>query len=228
VYKKGKLNKNCDALSRIELNMNELNTVSNNQNSSISQEIENRVKILQQNNDEDFDDIKSVLAEPGDLDNQNDDDHTVHSNLENPILSIPIIECPVNHGQNQLVISEVNFAATTPTIINLHKTKQRILIQIAKNNFEQEVINFVKNYIVPKVKYYAYFEDPIYEKFATVLQRIFKNSEINIIRCTKKLIDITSEDEITQAIMLHHEGKTNHRGIDETEKRIKNEYLLLA
>ena len=45
-----------------------------------------------------------------------------------------------------------------------------------------------------------------------------------MIKCTKKLIDVTHEDDIIETIRNHHEGKTNHRGIEETEKLIKDVY----
>jgi hypothetical protein len=39
-----------------------------------------------------------------------------------------------------------------------------------------------------------------------------------------KLIDVTNKDNIQEIIKNYHEGKTNHRGIDETEQRIKIKY----
>lgn len=185
-------------------------------------------KFKYRDNDDYLTEIQSIVAEPGDLQNNDelDDetDQTIHSNIEHPILCIPIVECPVNYGKNQIVISEVDHSPADISIIKLYRTKQRILVQFSKHNFEQEVIKFVKERIVPKVKYYLYFEDPIYEKFCNVLQTYFKNSEIEMIKCTKKLIDITDEDELLNTIQNYHEGKTNHRGIDETEKRIKAIY----
>jgi Reverse transcriptase (RNA-dependent DNA polymerase). len=213
IYKKGSLNKNADALSRIELNLNEAGP-SKPPIFEYIDEFNETLNPNRQNNE-------SVVAEAGDLDNQEiseNDDATVHSNHENPIIGVPIVDCPVNFGKNQIIISQVNFAPADPSVIKLYKTKQRTIVQFSENKFEQDVIKFVKERVVPKVKYYLYFEDPIYEQFCTVLQNYFKNSEIRMIKCTKKLIDVTSDDEINQIIQNHHEGKTNHRGIEETEK----------
>lgn len=205
IYKKGISNKNADALSRIELNVNKIQKQESNiDNQSLAVEI----------ND---------LGNPNNL-IENEDSQTIHTSNEHPVTSIPIAECPVNHGKNQIIISQVNFNPLPVSVIKLFKNKQRYLVQISKNNFEKDIINFVKKFIVPKVKYYVYFEDPVYESFAVIIQNYFKNSQINFIKCTQKLIDISNDDEIKNIIQNYHEGKTNHRGIDETEKRLKNIY----
>nr|CAH7755991.1 unnamed protein product [Callosobruchus chinensis] len=231
VYKKGTLNKNADFLSRIETNANETND-------SVPTVLADYIKQFnekfnrEQNNPgpstsiQPCFDNRSILAEPNDLDHprnaEEDNDQTIHSNHENPLINIPIIDTPVNFGKNQIIISEVNFDPADPIIVNLHKNKQRISVQISKNNFENDTIQFLKAYIVPKIKYNLYFEDPVYEKFSVIVQKYFKNSQINFVRCTKKLIDVTDQDEILDVIKNYHEGKTNHRGLD--ENRIKNTY----
>src|SRR6185436_3101436 len=43
-------------------------------------------------------------------------------------------------------------------------------------------------------------------------------------KCTKYLTDVMNDEEITHIISNYHCGKTNHRGIDETETRIKQNY----
>lgn len=229
IYKKGLLNKNADALSRIELNANDaqpqeqksfnLNDFMNQFNESMAGK-----NHPQQNQQE----IASIIAEPGDIDNIRnaieDSDATIHSDVENPIVGIPIVEGPVNVGNHQIIISEVNFLPAQPSKIKLHKSKERIHVQFSKNNSEKEIIKFIKEMVLPRIKYYLYFEDPIYEKFSSILQKHFKNSEIQMVKCNKKLIDVLDEDEILQTIRNHHEGKTNHRGIEETLQRIKKNY----
>lgn len=225
VYKKGSLNKNADALSRVELNANETNT---SDQFSLAKYVENFNKTLDPTYN---DDKQSIIAEPGDAisktsdDSENDDDVTVHTNEENPILNIPILDTPVNYGRNQIIISNVHFNPCEPQIIKLFQNRQRIIVQFSENNFEKDVIKFVKEYVVSKVKYHLYFKKPIYEKFANVLQTYFKNSQINMVKCNQLLQDVTDEDEITTTIQLYHEGKTNHRGIDETEKAIRKQYF---
>lgn len=219
IYKKGSLNKNCDALSRIQLNLNEAENEKES-SSAIFDFIEDFNKSLDPEKSESL-----IVEAEDDKDSENevDDNETVHTNLENPVAGIPIVDCPVNFGKNQVIISEVNYEPAPPTTIKLYETKQRLLIQLSKNDFENDAIKFLKEFIVPKVKYYLYFEDPVYEKLSVVIQTHFKNSMINMIKCTKKLIDVDLSD-IKEIIKNYHESKTNHRGLDETESRIKNTY----
>lgn len=226
IYKKGSLNKNADALSRVELNTND--TQPENSIFQLKDYVDEITKKISKDTSKNQQqENSSVIAEAGDIDevtNLDEDDATIHSDLENPVIGIPIVECPVNYGKHQIIISEVNFAPAKPSKIKLFNTKERISVQISKNNSEQDIITFLKEMIIPKVKYYLYFEDPIYEKFSTILQKYFKNSEIRMIKCTSKLLDVTDDDEIIQTIKNHHEGKTNHRGIDETIRRIKERW----
>lgn len=235
VYKKGSLNTNADALSRVEINMKE--TIENSdgifdymknfnkklEDLKLNKETEDIIEI-------DDSDNSSVIVQIDDsedsqnLDIDNEENDTIHSNENNPIFNIPISESPVNCGKNQIIISEVDFEPATPSVIRLFTDKQRYLVQFSKNNYVKEIIDFIKTYVVPKVKYYLYFENFSYEKFCSTMQKYFKNSEIDFVRCTSKLIDVTEEDEMLQTISNYHESKANHRGIDETETRIKNIY----
>nr|CAH7726566.1 unnamed protein product [Callosobruchus chinensis] len=153
VYKKATLNKNAEFLSRIEINANETNdsvpTVLADYIKQFNEEF-NR----EQNNPgpstsiQPCFDNRSLLAEPNDLDHprnaEEDNDQTIHFNHENPLINISIIDTPVNFGKNQIIISEVNFDPTDPIIVNLHKNKQSISVQISKNHFENDTIQFLK------------------------------------------------------------------------------------
>nr|CAH7733080.1 unnamed protein product [Callosobruchus chinensis] len=245
VYKKGSLNKNADFLSRIEVNVHD--TERQNAPSALLEYMENFNKNLEQEckdtSPSNLDipgpskpnppnptpmDSQSIQVEASDLDNVEnaveDSDQTIHSGIENPTVSIPIVDCPVNIGKNQIIISEVNFEPADPLITKLHSNKQRISVQLSKDNFQNDTIKLVKEFVAPNIKYHIYFEDPVYEKFSSIVQTFFKNSQIKLTKCTKKLIDVTDQDEIINIIKNYHLGKTNHRGLDETEKRIKPIY----
>ncbi|KAL1463850.1 hypothetical protein WDU94_015550 [Cyamophila willieti] len=63
-----------------------------------------------------------------------------------------------------------------------------------------------------------------YEDFSRTLLTHFKNSGINFVKCNTLLIDVTDENQQLDIIKSQHESLTNHRGIDETTKSIKQNY----
>lgn len=253
-YKKGKLNTNADALSRVEIHTKETEEVSN----TIDQLISDIQTNPQSQNPEVDQFIQGIIGPPARPQNEsdnaslivqfdegntvrddetnpdinppqqtidNDDDATIHSNVQSPVVDIPIVDCAVNIGQNQIIVSSVLHSPADPKIVILFEKKKRIIAQISENNFERDTVNLIKNYITPDIQYHIYFENPeIYEPFSNTLQKYFKWPSIKIKRCTKKLVDITNKNDIKEIIQNYHEGKSNHRGIDETYQKIKERY----
>lgn len=255
IYKKGKYNTNADALSRIEIHTKEFweqldDIISEYDGNDKRKDLFEQPATSQQQNSpldlytdhipippeivNDRDDSSSMQAQPDtenqqdqqEMDQQNDDGATIHSNDEqHPIVGVPIIEAPVNYGSNQIFFQEVLHSPVKPKTIILFEKKRRLLVQISKSNFEQDIINFVKEYIIPDKMYHLYFDNPnTYEPFCEVLRKNFKWPSIKFKRCTIKLIDVTDKNSIKEIIQNYHESKTNHRGIDETEQRIKVKY----
>jgi len=65
----------------------------------------------------------------------------------------------------------------------------------------------------------------LYFNVNEILQKFFQYKSIDFISCKNKLEDIIREDQQIETITLYHEGKTNHRGITETIKRVKEKYF---
>ncbi|KAI5743669.1 hypothetical protein M8J77_013901 [Diaphorina citri] len=259
VYKKGTLNTNADALSRIELHTSEI------------QKFIEKTKETIGNPTQD-DEISSIIAEPDenfDLDqfiNQTyeenfphtganpDSEHTsgnsivipsiteeenlettasehgtelsgtIHSALENPIIGIPITDSPLNVGRKQVVIKEADITDQLVTKETIHNDKERFTFQLPRENKEKAIIKFIKEYINPKVKYHLFFESTGYEEFSRTLQKFFTNSGINLVKCNTFLTDITEENQQLDIIRNQHESLTNHRGIEETSRAIRQNY----
>lgn len=158
-------------------------------------------------------------------DNQSETNNTVHTSQENPIVGIPISDTAVNVGFNQIILSTSDTLSDTQiAITQLHVNKQRISVKFPKNNLDDKILNFVKTYIAPKIKYLLYFESEIYETLSRVLQANFSSSHIHFVKCSKFLKDIEDEACKDKIIKTIHEGRTNHRGIDEVTKEIKELY----
>ena len=240
IYKKGSSNTNADALSRIEIHAKETDTAQNlitkcdnptindvnklfeyitNSHFSKLKNLENESMIV--NIDEECPDLNADVIDP-----QDDVDITVHSNADHhPVASIPIDECPVNYGTNQIFIKHVLHSPAKPKTVILFGKKKRIYLQISNQNFKQDILNFIADHISHDLQYHLYFEDPeIYEPFSLVVQKYFEWPFIKFKKCNTKLLDVTDKKDIHDIIQKYHEGKSNHRGIEETTERIKKTY----
>lgn len=116
VYKKGSLNKTADALSRIELHAVDSEPISvpclDHMKSSNDEFVQN--------------DSQSLIIEISDDDETlNDETGTVHTSHEGPFIGIKIVDCPVNFGKNQIILSEVAHSPSVPIITKLFNDKQR-------------------------------------------------------------------------------------------------------
>lgn len=237
-YKKGKSNKNADALSRIQLNITEQKV---NDQGPIDEELDKiiaeatKLHFPELRDNETLFDAESMIAHfdaeedahtTSHEETSDEDDQTAHSNYEgNTQVGIPISEEPVNYGKNQIFLTLVNHQPKNVKILKLFGTsKMRLIVEISENNFKNDIIKFIKEYLVPKVKYSIYFENDFYERFAACVAKYFKNSELCLTKCNTKLLDVTEEDEIQEIIESYHTSKTNHRGIQETYEQIKRKY----
>lgn len=248
IYKKGSLNRNADALSRVELNTNESKPSTSNQIeetddnmdiSSLMAEITEcpdmgsvdiaDIDMADVFNETPNEVITDEINETSDQANADDTNATIHSSAENPIIGIPIKDTAVNTGANQIIISQVPHSRADISFKNeLHGNKLRYFIQITQGNYEKEITDFITEFIAPKVPYYIYFEsdhnDVVYKNVTNVLQTHFKNSQINFIKCTKYLRDIEENEEKISIVKNFHEGISNHRGIDEVVSNIKQTF----
>lgn len=135
----------------------------------------------------------------------------------------------VNHGQNQIIFKVVKNVARKAKSEKLLGNRNRITCEISESDFESEVINFVKEYVRPKIKYSIHIlndpSDQYFNKFSSVMLSTFKESQILMDHCTEFLIDLQDKQEINETIKTYHIGKTNHRGIEETYQHLKRRYF---
>lgn len=234
-YKKGKLNTNADALSRIEINTKEVVETPDNDNMSIINNIDENPNMDEvdsnssDKNDEyyvvdDLDDIQENIENV-----ENEEDQTAHSSIENPIQIIHISEKPLNLYNNQIIIEFILYADSKlhqrVHTKNIFNNKKRIQVKIDKNTLRSEIINFMKNYLKPKLCYAILFKtDELYPEICNIIKDTFKNSCYKLIKCNSILKDVTDESRQQEIITHHHEGKSNHRGIPETTMKIKQNY----
>lgn len=133
------LNKNADFLTRINANINEVNKTTqallhNMENfiESLSKKLElstSNPDISSQYQIENHSDTQSIQLEVNNLGHivdaltDNDNGPIVHGNSQNPILNIPILECPVDYEKNRTIGSEVNFEPDKSIISKIETRK---------------------------------------------------------------------------------------------------------
>lgn len=215
-YQSGKSNAIADSLSRIELQNNDTNNT-------------DTPPTIDSNDEEIADRNLSMIVNQSDLPQLTDlddlDNDTIHTAEENPVLEIPFSEKAINLFDNQLFIEFVHHSPSTPKTLEIFTGKKRILAQISEFNIETEVINLFKEFIKPNIKYGIYLSEPKFMPIlSNTLRTTFKNSAYKLFYCKSKLEDIIDRDKQYRIIKNYHEGKTNHRGIQEVEQRIKLNY----
>lgn len=235
IYKKGKLNANADALSRIEINWTEEKETDNakdifeymdafykelNQPKKVSESV-----IVNYDDNSVESDEEKIIQDISNSKPESFRSQTDHSNqFEEPENVIPIIDSLLNKGQNQLEFILVNHSAQKPKLTKPFPNKFRLTIEIGKDKFETEIINFIQEYIVPQVTYYIHFKPPeMYYQFSEIIRKTFRWPSFKFLCVRNKLIDVP-ENEVSEVIQRYHESKTNHRGINETESRIRQIY----
>lgn len=255
VYKKGKQNTNADALSRIELNAveNESVIVNIGDADEIIEQYINNPELIPVPHDptlirECFDKnprgqevpkiniISNIQIKPPDENIEDlltkqqdrpaeDDNETVHSNLEDPILEIPITQKPLNTYKNQIYI------VTSQNSISLNVKQQKIFdnnrwrITIPTNDTEKHILNIFREYISPKTPYAIYAKPlTIMPLLVVTVQKYFKNSSYRLVQTNQLLTDVTDPEEQEQYLQYHHVGKTCHKGINEMKASLSKTY----
>lgn len=210
IYKSGKSNSNADALSRVQICNNEL------ENMSLSCDEDDLPLSMFVN--------QSKIPAEETVDNI-ECSSTIHTELENPILEIPISDQQINTFDNQLFIDFVLHSPTETRTIEVFPGKKRMIVQINKNNVKEYIIQLFQEHIKPNIKYGIFVSDTqSIPEITSILQRIYKHSAFKLIFCKSKVDDVICKEKQFQIIKNVHEGKTNHRGIQEIEKSIKSHY----
>lgn len=148
---------------------------------------------------------------------------TIHSGKDLDSLGIPILNEAVDTKPNQILV--FHRFGNDIQVTDLSTKHQKILEVFLPFENQELIYQFLKKYIRPKIKYFIYFEKPEHRKeFSNVVITLFKKGTINFHECTERVISIDDEKEQKLVIQKLHEGKTCHRGITETVKRIRRTY----
>lgn len=206
IYKQGKFNTNADALSRIEVNNEELMSIVVNTSEKAPT----------------LDDSRTITAADADDDSRT---ATVHTDQESPILEIPISDDPLNRFTKQLIFNVVGDIKSRPVITKPFETNTRISIQLSENNLEEDVIAAIKEYVHPKIKTGLLINPPLaMYKIIPIIQKTFKNSSMNLTLTKNEVENVREYLRQQEIINKYHDGKTNHRGINECYLALSHKY----
>lgn len=148
---------------------------------------------------------------------------TIHSGKDLDSLGIPILDEAVDTKPNQILIFH-KFGKDIQ-VTNLSTKHQKILEVFLPLGKPDLIVQFLKEYVKPKIKYFVYFEEEQHRKdFSNIIIKLFKGGTIHFYECTKRVVSVDDENEQKLIITKLHEGKTCHRGITETVKRIRRNY----
>lgn len=194
IYKQGKFNTNADALSRIEL--------CNEETSSIA--------------------VNPTVNQPS-LDNSRT--LTAHTDAEKPILEVPITDDPLNKFIRQIHFTIVDNFKGKLSVSKPFDTHTRISIQLSRSNLETDLVNAIKEYVNPKVRTGILITPPL-EMYTIVpiIQNNFKSSSMKLVLTKKEIQNVKEYLNQQDIIQKYHEGKTNHRGIDECYLALSQNY----
>lgn len=121
-------------------------------------------------------------------------DETIHSSDENSVNGMPIMDSE----DHQKVVELINHIPNKIKVQKLfNNQKPNLTVQISEADTNNDKINIIKEYINPDTKYYYNFQHDLYFQFDEIIQSIFKNSSIKLLKYTKILIDVeNSYDQI--------------------------------
>lgn len=229
IYKKGRQNCNADALSRIQLNIHENESIINNPGDS-NKEIVDYLRNLAENPTQNDpvpigDPIPSTskiqITSDIQIASPSSSSATVHSHqpdMENNGLSI--LDEMINNKKFQYLFKK----SVHPEIkIKTEQFEKNIIHYVDLPGNPEKIKNFIKEYIQPEKTNYVYFySKELVPIFNDTYIKNFQN--LKIIQCTKLLNNISDKDEKIMLITHQHQSKTNHRGIAETYEILKQRY----
>lgn len=196
IHKTGKANTNADALSRVQIHNEETSSVAVN-----------------------------VSEKPASCSNGSTT-LTAHTSHENPILEVPITDDPLNKFQRQIILTVVGNIKRKPTTTKPFDTHTRTSIQISDNNLADDTMSALKEFVNSKVKTGLLINPPLrmYDVIP-IIQEKFRSSAMKLVLAKREVENVKEYLKQQEVIRNYHDGKTNHRGINECFLSLSSRYF---
>nr|CAI5843635.1 unnamed protein product [Callosobruchus analis] len=135
---------------------------------------------------------------------------------------IPILNEIVNNKATQIIISKNPHDQVDVKQENFDHHK---IIYVKIPNSIVAIKQFLRDYTSNDRTFYLYFQDDsLYNVFNQVFIDNFDGKELKLVKCTKLINTVRENEEQIMLIKFQHEGKSNHRGINETLEKLKQNY----
>lgn len=197
---------------------NERNNTDNNDQPDNNNDVE-MTSIYPSQIDEETDTRSATTVDPDQLVSTN---HTQPDNENN---GIPIISDAIDRQLKQFYVRSTPGSTYR---VEDRSTNSRTVIKdvfIPVNNTESEIIKFLKEHTIADRVFHCYFYDEnLYLAFSRVYTTIFNDRGPKLIRCTSRVTLVENKTEQQELIKRYHEGKSSHRGIQETFKHLHRNY----
>lgn len=150
-----------------------------------------------------------------------DENETVHTASQNNDHGIPILDEIINNKSFQLIIERNPHHKLEVKTQNIDgSTVKNVKIPLHSPKL---ITQLLKEHINPSKTIYIYFHDRrLIPTFTTTHNSKFIQTKLVI--CTQLINTILDKEERLTLIRNHHEGKSNHRGIEETYQKLKSNY----
>lgn len=140
------------------------------------------------------------------------------NNNEN-LNSIKELQKPINIYDNQVIFQKIISGAVSIRNSVIHNHKRKV---IKAKEFDDDFLKtIIENHFDHEKTNALFVDDDIFNKLKSILFKDYSN--LKIVRCLKKLIDILDEEYLEEIISNEH-LKNNHRGCNENYKEIKDKY----
>lgn len=216
VYKKGTLNRNADALSRIECEISD-----NAEIHAIDEDFNRKLLNIKLDQEEYKNEFKNNNDNKAEIHaNSNESTMTQHSADTDAGEFIPCTLKPLNEFRNQIILEQSPDECIESTRI----FPNHLRIKIRKTIFSPAVlINILKEYASLTCVNGLYCSTSILNNMNIIYKNFFSRAKTFRIFWTQNfLTDVTDEPEQEQIIQTQHNN--NHRGIVETTKHISTQY----
>lgn len=220
VYKKGKYNTNADALSRVVIHTQDTEI-----QESATHNVELSTTSVEPQPSTSFVDPQTSTSQDENVDVSSLIEIPIVSNVDSPNKNnLPQTTDAIDRQLKQFYIRQSPGSEYRVE----DRSKGRTIIKdvfIPINDTQNQIIKFLLEHTIADRVFHCYFyQEELYEVFDKVYKTIFNDRGPKLIRCLSRVTRVENRNEQVDLIKKYHEGKTLHRGIQETYKQIHRNY----